>query len=146
MYKKILVPISGSEHSRSVLKKAIDLARGCGTEVKLTVLHVNQFLPLSEGANDLDFVAAMEDEGRSIVRSIESLFDEVPFSHDSLSINGDPASLIERKANEEQYDLIVIGGPRRGLLVNLLFGSISHRVARHSRCPVLLFPSSPDGR
>ena len=48
------------------------------------------------------------------------------------------AILAEAKAFDAQ--LIVLGSPRRGELLTRLFGSVTLRVIRRSRCPVIVAP------
>lgn len=53
------------------------------------------------------------------------------------------AILAEAKAFDA--DLIVLGGPTRGELLARLFGSVTLRVIRRSRCPVIVAPRRPGG-
>ncbi len=50
MYKKILVPLDGSELSESILPHVVNLAKGCRVpEVVLQGLPVNFHFPFSSG-------------------------------------------------------------------------------------------------
>lgn len=51
---------------------------------------------------------------------------------------GNPASEILQEAEEGAYDMVVMGSHGRGTLGNFLMGSVSHRVAHHAKCPVLI--------
>lgn len=53
------------------------------------------------------------------------------------------AILAEAKAFDA--DLIVLGSPSRGELLTRLFGSVSLRVIRRSRCPVIVAPRRQRG-
>jgi nucleotide-binding universal stress UspA family protein len=53
------------------------------------------------------------------------------------------AILAEAKAFDA--DLIVLGSPSRGELLTRLFGSVTLRVIRRSRCPVIVAPRRPRG-
>ncbi len=53
------------------------------------------------------------------------------------------AILAEAKAFDA--DLIVLGSPTRGELLARLFGSVTLRVIRRSRCPVIVAPRRPGG-
>jgi nucleotide-binding universal stress UspA family protein len=52
--------------------------------------------------------------------------------------DGRPASVIADAADSVDADLVVVG--RRGLggVAELLLGSVSHELAHHCKCPVLL--------
>lgn len=138
MYKKILVPIDGSEQSTYTLQEAIKLASELGGGVQITVLHVTLPIALNELTVCLDIDQLRADSGRAIVAAAEPLFADAPFPHDSVFLDGDPAHLICSKAQSENYDLIVIGNRGHGLFRELLLGSVSHKVVQHAHCPVLV--------
>ncbi|MDQ0495269.1 universal stress protein [Paenibacillus brasilensis] len=54
-----------------------------------------------------------------------------------LAGHGDPASVICESANQEKVDLIIIGTRGKGLVSEMILGSVSHHVIQHAPCPVL---------
>ncbi len=52
---------------------------------------------------------------------------------------GAPRELIPRIANEEGFDLLIIGRRGQGEIRDVLFGSVANHVLHHVTCPVLLF-------
>jgi len=138
MYKKILVPIDGSEQSIYTLQEAIKLASEWGKDVHLTVFHATLPITMSELTLCTDIDQLRAETGQAIVAAAEPLLAGVPFSHDSVYQDGDPAHLICTKAQSEGYDLIVIGSRGHGLFRELLLGSVSHKVVQHAHCPVLV--------
>lgn len=54
-----------------------------------------------------------------------------------LVMEGDPADMILRAAEETQSDMIVMGAHGRTGLDRLLLGSVAEAVLRKARCPVL---------
>ncbi len=50
---------------------------------------------------------------------------------------GPPASVIERLAKEREVDLIAMGTHGRGVLRELVLGSVAKRVVHRAPCPVL---------
>ena len=55
------------------------------------------------------------------------------------------AEAILAEARAFDADLIVLGSPSRGELLARLFGSVTLRVIRRSRCPVIVAPRRPGG-
>lgn len=59
-------------------------------------------------------------------------------STESLVTGGDPADTICRLAEKHRVGLIVMGARGHSALARFFLGSVSYRVARHARCPVLI--------
>jgi nucleotide-binding universal stress UspA family protein len=51
---------------------------------------------------------------------------------------GNPADEIVATADDHDVDLVVVGARGLGGMARLLLGSVSERVLRHARCPVLI--------
>ena len=51
---------------------------------------------------------------------------------------GDPATVIERAAEDGNYDLVVVGSRGLGAINRVLQGSVSEHVATHATTPVLI--------
>jgi nucleotide-binding universal stress UspA family protein len=56
---------------------------------------------------------------------------------DSTFVQGDPAAVLVRAAEQHHADLVIVAYERRGLLEHLL-GPVSDRVAHRVRCDVLV--------
>lgn len=138
MYRKILVPIDGSDHSHYTLDQALKLAQLSGSETQITVFHVCSYFPYGDLTMAIDMNRLLQDEGAAVLADAEPLLVSGRVRHDSEVIVGDPAEEICRKADAGEYDLIVIGNRGRGLFSELLLGSVSHKVIQHASCPVLV--------
>jgi nucleotide-binding universal stress UspA family protein len=138
MYQKILVPIDGSIHSHHTLEQAVRLAGFMGPGCRLRVLHVSAYVLVGDAALVVDPARVQEEEGKAILAAAAPLLKDAPFAHDEVYTAGDPAETICRMAEDEGFDLIVIGNRGRGLFSELLMGSVSHKILQHASCPVLL--------
>jgi nucleotide-binding universal stress UspA family protein len=146
-WKKLLCPIDFSEPARAAMTAAVELARHFDAE--LTLFHSYQ-LPgytLPEGSvvaspkmlQDLaDQAEAHLEEWRQIARQLGA-----PRVLTAKAI-GDPALEVVELAREGAFDLIVLGTHGRTGIRHALLGSITERVVRHARCPVLTI--HPEGR
>ncbi|MDN5748092.1 MAG: universal stress protein [Pseudonocardia sp.] len=57
-------------------------------------------------------------------------------------VEGHPAEVLMRSA--EHADLLVVGSRGHGRIVGALLGSVSHYVAAHAACPVVVIKPGPD--
>lgn len=140
MYKKILVPIDGSEHSMNAVKTAGSLANLLGSS--LTILHVkpeHEYHWLgSVGVINIDVEKVLSDEGKRLIQPAVKLLNESGISYDTLYMTGDPAQKICEKAKDGNYDLIVMGTRGMETFSEVILGSVSHKVLQHAVCPVMI--------
>jgi nucleotide-binding universal stress UspA family protein len=140
-FKKILVPVDFSKHSREAVQTALSLAGHYGGGVKL--VHV--FQPIDYGMPE-EFVLYSADQLNRILASLEKDLaleaqaargeaGSVPVT--SVLLHGNVASEIVRCAKEEQADLIVMGTHGRTGVSHLMLGSVAEKVLRAAVCPVL---------
>jgi nucleotide-binding universal stress UspA family protein len=137
MYKKILAPADGSENSRMALKHGAELTRNTGGH--LTVIHVLDLPPQLKSLKSYHLIKGqLLEEGEKILREAREICTSfnIPFSEKMCQ--GVPANEILHEAHEGKYDLIVIGSRGMGEVKGWVMGSVSRRVARHARCPVLV--------
>jgi nucleotide-binding universal stress UspA family protein len=143
MYKKILVPVDGSEPSMRGLREAIKLARSQGSQLQL--VHVVNELVLTATETPPVYmdkvVGALRAEGNAILRKAEDVVREAGLEPQSVlleSIGGRAADLIVEQARQWTADVIVIGTHGRRGLRRLALGSDAELVVRSSSVPVLL--------
>jgi nucleotide-binding universal stress UspA family protein len=139
-FRKILVPVDFSPHSDDGMRLAADIARRY--EASLTLVHVYQPVayPFPEGfmlytpsqlAEMLTEMQKLLDRARAEVEAGGSLRVEAKL------LQGIVASEIVTTAQQESFDLIVMGTHGRSGLQHALLGSVAEKVLRKAHCPVL---------
>jgi nucleotide-binding universal stress UspA family protein len=138
--EKILVPIDFSEHSKSALSYAREIAALYGSSLQL--IHVIEepvypyFYAPAGGfsmAQQLEELRVKTDEALEKLMG-ESRGPEVPYEKSVVS--GRPAIEITRFAEEQSSDMIVIATHGLSGLERLLVGSTAEQVVRLAACPV----------
>lgn len=120
MFKKILVAVDGSRHSKRAVEAAIDLTEHY--QASVTLLHVIRDMPLPKEI--LEMIAAgevtesrmeiLQDSAEIILGNAREKFEEAGLSDvKSHYVIGDPAFKIADYAEKNDFDLIVVG--HRGL-------------------------------
>jgi nucleotide-binding universal stress UspA family protein len=138
MFKRIIVPVDGSEHSQ----RALTYAQGLATQFGATLWLLHAFPQTSDllGYDEYEkLVARRESAGQEILDQAQQLLTDKPDVHLEL-LEGPAAEAIIRVANIREADLIIMGTRGLGTLQGLLLGSVSHKVTQHAPCPVLLIP------
>lgn len=141
MLPKILVPVNDSEAAERTIEAII--ANKERFPVTLTLLHVVDVNKLAYRMIP-DFQVDMIQEkamavGESTLDRIRDRFNMAGISTINRLESGSPREVITRLANDEDYNLLVIGRRGMGEIRDVLFGSVSNHVLHHVKCPVLLF-------
>ncbi|HBX22604.1 MAG TPA: universal stress protein [Desulfotomaculum sp.] len=139
MYKKILVPIDGSENSLKTLDHAAELASVLGS--KIALFHVIAPLPstVQRHVQVNNLVQEVQGFGQEVLEDAKkAIAKKYNLEIETDLIYGDPANEICDKAKKDQFDLIVIGSRGLSEITSIIMGSVSRRVARHAVCPVLI--------
>lgn len=145
MFKHILMPTDGTEHSERAVERGIELAKLCGA--KVTGIHVMQDYRMMLGPEGL--VPSELDEGME-ARDSERAASFLAFVQKTADVAGVPCETIMVKgmhpydaivdaANDRGCDLIVMTSRHRKGLVSMLLGSEASRVLHRASIPVLTF-------
>lgn len=130
--KKILVAYDGTEPADHALATAIDLAKAF--DAAIGVVSVVPVHPGRSPIDPWDDPAVHADQLRQAQRILMEAGIEAQLHQPS----GDPARVIEQKAEEGGYDTIVLGSRGLGGLERVLQGSVSEHVATHAKTTVII--------
>lgn len=142
MEDKILVPVDGSKTADRTLEKIIALKERFPPQ--LTLLHVVDLDKLTYRMIP-DFQLNMIREnagkaGQNVLDGRAALLEQAGFTVLARLEFGDPRRIICRVANEEGFQLAIIGRREStGEIRDVLFGSVANYVLHNVACPVLLF-------
>jgi prephenate dehydratase/nucleotide-binding universal stress UspA family protein len=150
MYRKILVPLDGSDFAEFALAPALSLAeKGDGTIYLVTV--VPNFPPISpaeetEGSTRGWFEEERVRAGTYLDDVKERLAAASPAAtvHTKV-LSGGPAHAIENRVEETGMDLIVMTTHGRGPLERMWLGSVADGLVRSAPCPILLWRPQENG-
>ena len=130
--QRILCPIDFSEPSRHALEHAVASARWYGA--RITVFHAYRELPVADEVAVLPPI-----EPQKVVEQVRRFCESVIVggSPEIAVAEGNPAKEIARLTEQMPADLLVMGTHGRGGFERLFLGSVTEKVLRVTRCPVL---------
>lgn len=151
MFRKVLIAVDGSAHSKRAIAYGAKIAAQNGAEVVL--FHVMRHLGSDRVPPDLEELEHIEHVRLTEADMLRGVADAVVIEARDLAgtqgatnvqsviQDGDPATRILEYCKAHEVDLIVIG--RRGLggLASLLLGSVSQKVSHAAPCACLLPPA-----
>lgn len=145
MFKHILMPTDGSQHSERAIERGIELAKLCGARVSgIHVMQNHRFVDAGDGWMDPALGETLEQEARgraaAFLAFVQRAADAAGVPCETVvATNNHPFDAIVDAANERNCDLIVMTGRSRKGLVPIVMGSGATRVLHRSSIPVLTF-------
>lgn len=141
MAPRILVPIDDSTTSEETVRAILE--NRDRFPARLTLLHVVDTEKLAYRMIP-DFQVEMirkraAEAGKQLLISRRDILREAGLDTETRLEFGAPREVICRLANEEDFQLLIIGRRGMGEIRDVLFGSVANHVLHHVRCPVLLF-------
>lgn len=142
MYKRILVPIDGSETSDFAVQEAIKLAVDQRADMRFIHVMEETYLPYTEGYIDIAVLRdAVRQQGHRILGKSTLLATQagVKCEQALLETHGErtPRIIVE-DARQWSAHVIVMGTHGRRGFDHMIFGSLAEGVVRFSPLPVLL--------
>jgi nucleotide-binding universal stress UspA family protein len=153
--KKILAPTDLSEHSVAGVRHALDMARNVGAEVTVYyVLSPEELMRYSRELQEKIGPSSRLPPGDRLLKDYEAdlrgfLNDHFADLLPGLKVRpkvefGDPHRNIVEEADREAVDWIVISTHGRTAFPHMAMGSVTEKVVRAARCPVLSVHSTEE--
>ena len=149
MYKKILVPLDGSDLAECVLLHVESIAGGCGTENVTFVRVVEPFYMAMTADPDMGYTFSakewqqLEAEAKSAANIyLKKLTEKLKYNK-SVKVQyevlyGKAADAIADYADKNNFDLITIATHGRSGVSRWVWGSVADRVLRSACTPILM--------
>lgn len=136
MFKKILVPLDGSELATKILPQVTDLAKCHGAEVVLLNVYPDWGKPVSEEVKKA--IEIDQNKCTAILAAAAKELEPKGLKVTTDCVTGEAAQKIIEYADKNQLDLIAMATHGMGEVAWVL-GSVAEKVVSHATVPVLLF-------
>ncbi|OLN23004.1 universal stress protein [Domibacillus antri] len=137
MYKRILLAADGSENALRAAKEAVKVA-SLSENGEVTIVFVADFskskseILHSKGTEELQLAR------RKKLLSVEEELKSNGIPYTVHILHGEPGPTIVEYANEQEYDLVIIGSRGLNALQEMVLGSVSHKVVKRVNGPVMI--------
>jgi nucleotide-binding universal stress UspA family protein len=146
MFRKILVPLDGSDLAERALEPASALAKLVNGELLLMGVAVPEIIVAEYGSvNVYHLSQALDRSHHELLGYLQSVQQSIADSRCTVRVavkDGDPASAIVDIAVEESTDLIVMSTHGRSGFTRWMMGSVTTKVLHKAPCPVLAVRSA----
>lgn len=141
MEPKILIPVDDSLTAQATISYVIGQRKRFPSSLSLLyVINQEQLAYRMIPDFQLDMVKKnSQRSGQKLLDKFQSQLHGVGFSSELILETGEPRQIITHIANDQDFDLLVIGRHEGGGEIrDVLFGSVANYVLHNVRCPVLL--------
>ena len=136
MYSHIVLAADGSDNALRAAKHAVALAKlGDG---KIEVVYVADFKKAKYEVLHAESNEALDYERRQKVRPVEELLIAEAITYEVKILHGEPGPTIVEYVNKQEADLVIIGSRGLNSLQEMVLGSVSHKVVKRVKAPVLV--------
>ena len=146
MFKKILIPIDGSELALKAVATGVKLASELGAQVIFLHAKAPYIAPYAAEVALMDsktqdmFERGISEDSDRILDDAKKVANAAGVANQSVSaVSSRPEVFIEKTVNEMGCDLIVIGTHGRGAVGRFVMGSVTTRLLPISPVPVLVY-------
>ncbi|WP_439482225.1 universal stress protein [Cyclobacterium plantarum] len=149
--KSILVPYDFSEEAENAFQLAQELATKAACKLKLihvieipTAQHFNTMGEINMEDNFIDriYMVDLVEKRKKQFKELEEKHAVKPYQFSTNLLFGNPYAGISSEITEVKADLVIMGSKGSSGLEELLIGSNTEKVVRHSKCPVITVKSA----
>ena len=140
-FKRILVPIDFSDHSKKALQNAVALAEEFHSELILTYVVEPIIYPADLGFGQVampNMERELAERGTTGLKQLQKEYVAGKIPSRIMVRTGRPYYEIITTAKEERVDLIVIATHGHTGVEHLIFGSTAEKVVKKAPCAVLI--------
>jgi nucleotide-binding universal stress UspA family protein len=137
--RKILIATDGSEASEKAANFGMETFKFERAKVYgVYVINTTSYGSASVGDLGSKKVEQLEEIGHKAVSYVEELAKAAGLETESVVLKGNPAEEIVNFAEEKQVDMIIVGSLGKSGIKRFVLGSVSEKVVRHAKVPVLV--------
>lgn len=137
MYGKILLAVDGSDHSIRAAREAIKIA-AANREAQITVVYVADHNNAKNDVLHSGSSVELDLQRRKKLQPVEEAIAAENIDYRVEILHGIPGPTIVEYANQEGFDILIIGSRGLNSLQEMVLGSVSHKVVKRANCPVLI--------
>ncbi|GGF34753.1 universal stress protein [Halobacillus andaensis] len=138
MFTTILLATDGSAHSKRAIEQAIQMVSPYKEQVTLELVYA------VDGDTSKEDILKHGDSSTATLKRKEKFYEAIQeieasgVKSDITILHGEPAETIVEYANNRSYDCVVVGSRGRNKLQTLILGSVSHKLMKYIKAPVMV--------
>jgi nucleotide-binding universal stress UspA family protein len=145
-FRRILVPLDGSERAEAVLPLVTEMAKECHATVTLArivpfpggIYFGSPYAPMVAAETFDDQMAKDREAAKSYLRTVAERMGAAGIAVEMVTQDGDAVSRLPSLLDKQPFDLVVMATHGRTGIARFVMGSVAERMIEASETPVLL--------
>lgn len=137
MYERILLAADGSVNSVRAAEEAAKIALFAAESV-VEIVYVTDLSKVKSEVLHAQSQEELRMKREQKLTPHKEVLAAKNVKHKMTFLKGDPGPTIVEYANKEKVDLLVIGSRGLNAFQEFMLGSVSHKVVKRVKCPVLV--------
>ncbi|SEN80809.1 Nucleotide-binding universal stress protein, UspA family [Mesobacillus persicus] len=137
MFKNMLLAYDGSENAFRAAERVAFLAENTAGS-SITIVYVVDSATSKEDVLHLSSKEVINESRKQRLKKVEDFFDRKGISYTQQILHGEAPEEIVGFANSKDFDLVAVGSRGLNGLQEMVLGSVSHKVAKRVKAPVMI--------
>ena len=135
--KKILLAVDGSNNLMRSTQEAVKIASMCD-DCAVEIVYVADFSRAKKEMLNVQSKEELDLARREMLLPFEEQLEKKFIKHKLTILHGESGPVIADYANKGDFDLVVMGSRGRNPFQEMVLGSVSHKVAKRAKIPVMI--------
>ncbi|MBM4762991.1 universal stress protein [Bacillus sp. B15-48] len=137
MFKNIMLAYDGSEHAFRAAEKVASLAKNM-EESEITIVYVIDSAASKGDVLHYPSKELIQETRKRRLKKVEDFLEQQGIIYKHEILYGEAPEKIVRYANSHDFDLVAVGSRGLNALQEMVLGSVSHKVAKRVKAPVMI--------
>ena len=130
-----MFPLDGSKYSKKALNRASEITHAFDSKIILVYVIEKSSINLLDRK---EYLKMLRKFGKKTLDDANKTLAKKGIPSKSLLKEGNIVSEIEKIIKSEKCDLVIVGNKGLGAVTRFLLGSVSNKLAQHSKCSLLI--------
>lgn len=135
MYQNILFGINTDMKNEKVLEQ---IAKLSGEGSKVTIVNIISEKDLQASVRTGVHLDEIKERRKNTLKHVFDFFEEKNINYNLEFLKGNPKTELVNKSNSGDFDIVVLSNRKAEDADQIVLGSVSHKVAKRAKIPVLI--------
>ncbi|EZH64268.1 universal stress protein (plasmid) [Bacillaceae bacterium JMAK1] len=138
MFKHILIATDGSDNANRAIEKAVEMVEPYKEHVSMDLVYCIDGDTSKKDILKYGDAELADIKRRKMFANKLSYLEDQGIKTENVFLHGEPAKTILTQLDSKPYDCVVVGSRGMNEFQTLILGSVSHKLAKYVKIPLLI--------